>query len=390
MIEKNKEILAFIDEHRDNILNDWQELVELEGATLEKEHVETAMARYRSWLEAEGFECRMIDVGEKTAGTLVGVLGADREGEPILFSGHLDTVYPKGTFGSELFVIKDGHAHGPGVLDMKGGLIIALYVVKALKMLGYEETPLKFVVSGDEENGHQLSIGDDVFIEEAKDCLFGLNMETGRIDNKLCIGRKGTANAYITVTGVGSHAGNDFEAGRNAIAEMAHKIIVIQGLTDLAKGTTVNVGVISGGTVTNAIPASCEIKVDMRFENHQEEEAIKARVFEVASQTYIDGTTTEVEIVSGLRSFETTDKVTHFFEFIQRVASETDHEIPGSVYLGGGSDAAYVGAAETPAICSIGVLGQWNHTKEEYAVVDSMFDRISLVTTLVLNQQAFK
>lgn len=390
MIEKNKEIALFIDAHKADIMKDWQELVQIEGSTLEKENVEKALAKYQSWLEAEGFSCQLIDVGEQTAGTLIATLGADRGGQPILFSGHLDTVYPQGSFGPELFKIEEGKVHGPGVLDMKGGLIVALYVVKALKSLGYDETPLKFVVSGDEENGHQLSNGADVFMEESKNCLFGLNMETGRIDNKLCIGRKGTANAYLKVTGVGSHAGNDFESGRNAIAEMAHKIIAIQALTDLEKGTTVSVGVISGGTVPNAIPKSCEIKVDIRFENHEEEEAIKAKIQAVAANTTIAGTTTEVQLVAGLRSFETTDKVESFYNFIKEVAEKTDHEVPGRVYLGGGSDAAYVGAAGTPAICSIGVLGQWNHTKEEYAVIQSMFDRISLVTTIVLNHSGFK
>ena len=272
---------------------------------------------------------------------------------------------------------------------MKGGLIIALYVVKALRVLGYEETPIKFIVSGDEENGHQLSKGDDLFVEEAKNCLFGLNMETGRIDNKLCIGRKGVINALITVTGVGSHAGNDFESGRNAITEMAHKVLLLHDLTDLEAGTTVNPGVIAGGTVINATPASCTLKVDVRYKSLDAAEKVVNEIKNICKKTYIEGTSTEVKIIEALKSFETNDKVEKLLGFIQTIAAETNHDVPGSVYLGGGSDAAYVGIAGTPAICSIGVLGQWNHTQEEYAVVQSMFDRISLVTTVVLNQKTF-
>ena len=388
MINKNQEILAFIEEQKLNIIKDWQELVELEGSTLEKPKVEKTISKFQSWLEAEGFTCKVIDVGEQTAGTLIGMLGEERAGKPILFSGHLDTVYPEGTFEKE-FQIVDGKAFGPGVLDMKGGLIIALYVVKALQVLGYEETPIKFIVSGDEENGHQLSKGDDLFVEEAKNCLFGLNMETGRIDNKLCIGRKGVINALITVTGVGSHAGNDFESGRNAITEMAHKVLLLHDLTDLEAGTTVNPGVIAGGTVINATPASCTLKVDVRYKSLDAAEKVVNEIKNICKKTYIEGTSTEVKIIEALKSFETNDKVEKLLGFIQTIAAETNHDVPGSVYLGGGSDAAYVGIAGTPAICSIGVLGQWNHTQEEYAVVQSMFDRISLVTTVVLNQKTF-
>lgn len=388
MIERNDEVAEFIEEHKEDILHDWKELVELEGATLEKNKVEKTIAKFRSWLEEEGFNCKIIDVGNQTAGTLVGILGEERNGKPILFSGHLDTVHPAGSFEKK-FQIVDGKAYGPGVLDMKGGLIIALYVVKALRILGFDDAPIKFIVSGDEENGHQLSNGDDVFVEESRDCLFGLNMETGRIDNKLCIGRKGVLNATITVTGVGSHAGNDFESGRNAITEMAHKILLLQDLTDLEAGTTVNPGIISGGTVINAIPVECTLKVDIRYKTLAAADEVKKQINDICAKTFIDGTTTKVEILDTLKSFETNEKVEKFFHFIQDVAGKTKHEVPGSVYLGGSSDAAYVGIAGTPAICSIGVLGQWNHTQEEYAVVQSMYDRISLVTTIVLNQKDF-
>src|SRR5699024_6041606 len=129
------------------------------------------------------------------------------------FSGHMDTVFPTGSFGEELFLIKDGKAHGPGVLDMKGGIIIALYAIKALNHIGYNERPLKIIISGDEEIGHINSSGNDIITKEAEGGVCAFNLETGRADHSLCIGRKGRIECHVTVNGVESHAGNDFESG---------------------------------------------------------------------------------------------------------------------------------------------------------------------------------
>ena len=155
-------------------------------------------------------------------------------------------MFPAGSWGPAPFRIEDGKAYGPGALDMKGGVVIALYVAKALNHIGYRQTPIKVIFSGNEEKGHVGSTGDQVFLEEARGCQFAFNMETGLHTGELCVGRKGHLGCHVEVTGIESHAGNDFESGRSAIEEAAHKILAIQALTDLEEGTTVNVGVIQG------------------------------------------------------------------------------------------------------------------------------------------------
>src|SRR5699024_9592704 len=165
-------------------------------------------------------------------------------------------------FEEDPFYIEGNKAFGPGVMDMKGGIVIALYVVKALNELNYEERPIKIIFVGDEEIGHTGSISDEIIAREAEGGICAFNMEPGRMDDCLTVGRKGNIDCHVTVHGVGGHVVNAFLQGRNAIEEMAHKIIRLQSLTDYKNGNVVSVDVIEGGTVSNAIPDRCKIEID--------------------------------------------------------------------------------------------------------------------------------
>lgn len=383
-------IYQYVDGKKDEMISLWKEIVNLESCSREKEKVDLLAERLKVEFEKEGLNCRLVDVGPQNGKTLVGILGAERSGKPVIFSGHMDTVFPTGTFGENPFRIEDGKAFGPGVLDMKGGIIISLYVIKALNSIGYNERPIKIVFSGDEEIGHVNSTGAEVILEEAKDGLCAFNMETGLIDNALCIGRKGRMEPNVIVNGVEAHAGNDFLSGRNAIEEMAYKILDIQKLTDLEAGTTVSVSKIQGGTVSNAIPAKCHIVADVRFENMAEMEKTKKQIKKICEKTHIDGTSTEWEIASSMAAYETTDDVIKFYNFCSEVAKKHGFDEMGSRRLGGSSDAAFITMAKTPVLCSCGVRGEWNHTAKEYALVDSLFERTKLLSTIVLNLGQFK
>ena len=157
----------FIDANTDNMVKDWKRLVEIETGSFDKEGLEEAAGTLKAMFEGIGFRCDLIDTG--AAGkTLTGILGREREGKPILFSGHYDTVFPKGTLADNPFRIENGRAYGPGVLDMKGGIIIAYYVIKALNSLGFTERPIKILFAGDEEIAHENSTTAETLVEEAK------------------------------------------------------------------------------------------------------------------------------------------------------------------------------------------------------------------------------
>ena len=171
---------------------------------------------------------------------------------------------------------------------------------------------------------------------------------------------------------------------------MAHKILEIEALTDLDKGTTVVCGVIQGGTISNAIPKFCKLEVECRFDTISEIERFQKNLEQVCSKTYIEGTTTEVEYTSSFSPYETTDVVMNFWEFVKKTALEAGLEEVKGKRLGGSSDAGYILMGGTPVLCSFGIQGEWNHTTREYALIDSMCSRGKLISAVVLNLENFE
>lgn len=212
-------------------------------------------------------------------------------------------------------------------------------------------------------------------MEEGRGAACAFNMETGLINDKLCVSPKGKTEIQISVEGFEAHAGNDFVSGRNAIVEMAKKIGVLADLTDLDAGTTVSVGVINGGTMSGAVPKKCEIAVDMRATKVSEMDKLKKQVEEICAKTYIVRTSTTYKYTNEMLPFERSEMGMVFFNKVREIAFANglgDHQCED---LGGSSDATYLTIAGVPTICFCGVRGQWNHTVGEYALVESMFER---------------
>lgn len=381
---KLNQISGFLTSCQTEMMELWKKLVNMESFTENIAAVNYIGEVIRDLFEQEGFTCQLKNVG--AAGKmLVGIQGADRPGKSILFTGHLDTAIPPGALGENPFRIEDDKAYGPGVLDMKGGIVITLYIVKALNKIGYKEHPIKIIFSGDEESGHYSSEGAALLQKEAAGGLAAFHMITGLEDNCLCTGRKGSLACRMKISGNASHAGNDFLSGRNAIEEAAHKILRIQGLTDIAQGTTVSVATIHGGTIPSAIPGECCMEVDGRFTRAEEYMRLMETLRGIASQTYVEGTKTEIEFFRYAPIYETTESVLKFYNYICETAKAYQFAQPGHKTLGGFSDAAYVGMAGIPVICSCGVRGSGNHTRKEYAIVSSLFERTKLLLACVLN-----
>ena len=268
---------AYIDRHRDEMLSLWEKIVSIESGTPDKEGVDRVGAVLKDELESAGVETAVIPM-ERFGNLLTGVWNKEAAGQPIVLIGHMDTVFAKGTLEKNPFRIdENGNAHGPGVLDMKAGLVIVVYVLKALHEYGYGKRPIRVVFAGDEENGHRQTNAEAEIRKLCAGCAAAFNFETGFIDDGLVVGRKGSCRVTLTVHGVAAHAGNDPQRGRNAILEMAHKIIEIQKLHDFEHGLFVNVGVIQGGTVANAVAASCEVGIDIRYDSFERlEETLQA------------------------------------------------------------------------------------------------------------------
>lgn len=384
MDRQKAQVFQFIDEHREEMLALWQELVNLESGSQHKPGIDAVAGRIQQVLAHEGASTRIIEM--KQAGNmLIGELGAGRKEAKALFLGHMDTVFPAGTIVKRPFTIRDGVAYGPGVLDMKGGIVAALYAIKALQAAQYNARPLKMILAGDEEVAHVNSNAAEVFMAEAQGAAAAFNCETGFTDDAIVVGRKGTVLFELKVKGIAVHAGNEPENGRSAILEIAHKVIAIQNLTNWKTGTTFNVGVIEGGTVPNAVPGQSKIVVDVRYLEPALLPEIRRQMQEVAAETYVAGTTTTITEIPGIAPMKRTMEGDELFSIVKKTYEEMKLGTPYAKLVGGGSDSAYSVLAGVPTVCAMGVKGGRNHSPEEFAIVDSLFERAKLLAACVIN-----
>lgn len=375
----------FIDAHHEDMLALWRDLVQLESGSQHKAGVDAI---------AQNVKMQMDDVGAATtilempnAGNMVISSWGNAAAAPVLLIGHMDTVFPEGTIKKRPFTISDGKAYGPGVLDMKGGIVTMIYAVKALQAAGYQLRPIKIMLAGDEETAHQRSNASDYLIKEAKGAAAAFNCETGFLDNGLVVQRKGSAVFAMKVQGIGAHAGNNPKDGRSAILEIAHKVIDIQLLTDWEKGTTFNVGIIQGGTVVNAIPDSASIQIDVRYSQPEYMEDIQQQLQQIAVKQYVPDTKTTLQYVVGFAPMKYTEETGRLFELVKETYCEMQLPKPHAIMVGGGSDSAYTVIAGVPTICAMGVKGEHNHTLREYADVDSLFERAKVLAACIINRQ---
>ncbi|WP_251319767.1 M20/M25/M40 family metallo-hydrolase [Flintibacter muris] len=373
----------YVDHCQDEMIDFWRELVNFQGCAKEPARMATLLQMVKRRLEQEGLLCRMIPSGDGIP-VLCAVDGPERTGKPVLLCGHLDTVFPRDAYPENPFVIRDGIAYGPGTADMKGGTVMMLYIIKALRHIGYDRSPIKLLLCADEETGHVGSQAPEIIRREAAGCLCAFNLETGRMDDCIAIGRKGNLDCHITVRGRSGHVGNDFLTGRNAVAEMAHKVIALQALSRYEEeGIIVSVDVIQGGTVSNAIPDFCKIEVDARFDRASDLERLKRQISEVCGVTHIEGTQTTVDFVNDMPVFEKTQANLDLLDRINQAAVEYGLPPFGTAFPGGNSDVSYISQAGVPAVCACGVKGSGAHTMEECAIVDTLFQRTKMIAYVI-------
>lgn len=378
-----KNALECIDNDRENALRLWEQIVNIDSGSAYKEGIDSIIEILKDLYEEIGFDTRIVE-NPNAGNTLIGETKDIRENKGILFIGHVDTVFKQNTVKERPFKIIDGKAYGPGVLDMKGGLVIAYFAAKALKKAGYVDRPIKIIFSGDEETGHKNSDKGQIFVDESKGYAAAFDFETGYLDNGIVVERKGSANYTLEIQGVSAHAGNEPENGRSAILEAAYKIIDIQELTNFEEGTTYNVGIVQGGSVPNAVPDYARLEIDVRFTDLSKCEKIHENLQSIANKTYIEGVKSKLTGEVLFKPMVATEGVMKLFEHYKKNAQLMGYGKPYPKKSGGGSDAAYTVIAGVPSICAVGVMGEWNHSPKEVADVESIFERAKLVVASVI------
>ena len=370
-----------VDQNREAMVDTWKLLVDRDCGSGNKAGVDGVGRDVKDFLEKCGFKVWFHEY-EKAGNMLVAEYG-DASKPFIVLTGHMDTVFGDGTAAARPFTIKDGKVTGPGVLDMKGGVTILLYAVRFLLEAGYNRYRIKIILAGDEEVALGNFTASADYEKEAKGAVMGFNLETGCVDNSVVIERKGVAQYLFEVDGVGAHAGNNPEDGRSAVEELAHKILDIQAETDWQEGTTVNCGVIAGGTVANAVPEHAWVKVDVRFKTTAGMERIEKAFQKIAKKQYVESTTTcckKLVVFPPMERLESSEKL---FERAEAIAEKYGFPKAKAIAVGGGSDSAHLTACGIPTLCALGVRGQFNHTEREWAEEESLFERTKLLMALL-------
>jgi glutamate carboxypeptidase len=297
-------------------------------------------------------------------------------GPKVLLVGHMDTVFePTSPFQRlEVDAASPDHATGPGVIDMKGGLVVLLEALRALRDSGdLNRTAFTVLLDSDEEIG---SLGSRARLEElAREVDYGFVFEPARKSGALVSSRRGLGQFHLDVRGVAAHAGGAHEKGRNAIRELAEKVVRIEQLTDYARGLTVNVGTFNGGTKRNIVPDHAEAWIDVRYDDVALGNEARLKIEEIAETTYVDGTSTTVWGVFHRPPKPETEAVRSLLTLYGRAAEDLGLQFPPPEHAGGGTDGSLMGAQGLATLDSMGPVGGGAHTEEEFILLSSLQER---------------
>ena len=298
----------------------------------------------------------------------------------ILALGHSDTVWPVGTLRSMPLRNHRGRLWGPGVLDMKAGIAFFIFAARALRELDLPvPSRVLLQLNSEEEVGSTTSRALTEANARRSHTVLVLEPGTG-LQGKLKTARKGVGVFTVTVRGKAAHAGVDFQAGASAVVELARQIEAIAGFTDLARGVTVNPGVIAGGTRSNVVAAQARAEVDIRVARWRDAPAVERRFRALKPFDR----RCAISVAGGLNRppLERTAAVARLFRLARRLALELGIEIEESA-TGGGSDGNFTAALGVPTLDGLGAVGEGAHAPHESILINRIADRTALIAKLL-------
>lgn len=373
-------ITEYLQASLESYLADLHELVSIDSGTPNKAGVDAVGRAMEVRLADLGCEITRLphDVyGDSLVARLSG--GGDNK---VVMVAHMDTVYSDGVAAERPFYISEDRAYGPGVSDMKNGVLAGLYAMRALKetrQMGFGE--LVLFLNPDEEIGSPSS--GQAIDRECEGAAAALVLESGRQDGSVVIGRKGVCNYKLYVHGRASHAGVDPDKGRSAIHELAHKVVAISALNGLGEGTTVNVGTIHGGARPNVVADLAICEIDVRIPSVRAQEELDRELRRILSSPTIPDTYIDLECDHCFPPMERNERNQRLFELAREIAFGLGFKLKG-VQTGGGSDANHIAVTGVPVLDGLGPVGRGAHSLEENLLIPSVVERTTLLTHLIL------
>jgi glutamate carboxypeptidase len=355
-------------------------LVNTDSGSYDKPGVDAVGGRIRNFLGEHGIASEVTPA--ETFGDAISATVGHGANRPILLMGHRDTVFPKGEPTRRPFKIEGGRAYGPGVSDMKSGLVMNCFVLAALKRFGGTSVPVTALFTGDEEIGSPFSR--PVIEAHARAARAVFNSEPGRTRGAAVTGRKGGVFLRFEITGKAAHSGANFEVGVSAIQELAHKTIELNRLVDAPSGITLNVGVVSGGQTVNTVAPWARGEADLRFVTPAQRAATMARIEEIMATSYVPGTSTRLEIAGEFLPLVENADGKAMFEHYAACLKEVGYTETTALFTGGCADSGFAAATGTPTICAVGPVGGRGHSPDEFMEIDTLVPRAQALALAIM------
>jgi glutamate carboxypeptidase len=354
-------------------------LVQIESPTEDRAAVNRCVRLAEKWIRLGGGRSKRSR--QSAAGDLlVGRFGPLRSTlKPLMLLGHLDTVWPLGTLRKMPFRLRAGRAWGPGVLDMKAGIVMAVIALRILQQAGRLNRPVILLLNSDEETGsnHSRALTESL----ARKCASVFVLEPAQgIPGAYKTARKGVANYHLRVQGVAAHSGVDFSHGHSAVLELGRQIERASAFTDIARGITVNAGVIGGGTRSNVVAAEAWAEFDVRIAKAVDGPRIDRRF---RSLRAVDRRCT-LEVAGGLNRppMERTPGTVSLFRRAATMAKGLGFDLQEAA-TGGGSDGNFTSALGIPTLDGMGAVGEGAHADHESILLDALVPRTALLAAMI-------
>lgn len=362
-------------------LTDLEYLVNIDSGSHHPEGITLVASFFCERFSQLGWDVKLHNYGLAAGPCLEIVNNSDAQQYDVLLMGHMDTVFKVGTATERPFTIKEGKAFGPGVIDMKSGLLSIYYVLHQMHVTGaLKGISVCVALNSDEEISSKYS---RPWLEElSRKSKRALVMEPARADGNLVNRRKGIGRYTLEFKGLASHAGVDPEKGCSAIQELAHWVLALHGMTNYQTGTTVNVGVISGGTNANVVADSAKAEVDVRICDLAEAIKIEELMRELTNNPRAQGVTAKVSGGVTRPPMNPSDETLKLCSILEQIGSNIGINI-GWTFTGGGSDGCFSANLGVPTIDGLGPVGGGAHGPGEYLVISSVEPRFHLVKRLI-------
>ncbi len=382
MTETEKAVAAWLAPREKEMIALLETLVNVDSGSYDKEGVDKAGEVLKTFLAGHGLEIETIanaDFGDAIRATLPQVATNDQR--PIVLMGHRDTVFPKGEPIRRPFTIKDGRGYGPGVMDMKAGLVMNAFVAAAFAAVGGHPAPITLLITSDEEIASPACR--PIIEAEARNARCVFNSEPSRAGNVITSGRKGGLFMRMEVTGKASHSGARYADGISAILELSRKVEALHAMTDLEAGITVNVGLIGGGQTVNTVAPSAWGEIDLRYITLKQRTEMLNRITKAVETCSLKGATAKLIIKGEFLPLEQTDSSRALFETYKGAGAEFGLSFSAD-FSGGCADSGFTSAMGCPTLCSVGPVGAHGHTPEEYCELSSLVPSAQVMALAVM------